>query len=114
MDVGHLLMKEIKNGYRMEKPENAPNFFGVLMANCWNTEPNERPTFRQLEEMINDHMESAVSCHYLNLTLPYGKFDEVDITTPTDVFRSTNLLKEIPHCTDTGDHSENHSINNVT
>ncbi|XP_057368363.2 vascular endothelial growth factor receptor 1-like [Daphnia carinata] len=97
MDVGHLLIKEIKSGYRMEKPDNAPNFFGVIMANCWKTEPNERPTFRQLEEMINSHMESSVSCHYLNLSLPYGKFNEEDTATPTDVFGITKLLKGSTH-----------------
>ncbi|XP_059350269.1 fibroblast growth factor receptor 1-like [Daphnia carinata] len=28
MEAGHLLIKTIQQGYRMEKPENAPNFFG--------------------------------------------------------------------------------------
>lgn len=103
MDVGHLLIKEIKSGYRMEKPENAPNFFGVIMANCWKTEPKERPTFRQLEEMINSHMESSVSCHYLNLSLPYGKFNEEDTATPTNVYGITNLFKGAPHSIETED-----------
>ncbi|KAK4010542.1 vascular endothelial growth factor receptor 1 [Daphnia magna] len=103
MDVGHLLIKEIKSGYRMEKPENAPNFFGVIMANCWKTEPKERPTFRQLEEMINSHMESSVSCHYLNLSLPYGKFNEEDTATPTNVYGITNLFKGAPYSIETED-----------
>jgi hypothetical protein len=56
MDAGHQLIKEIQKGYRMEKPENAPNFFGEMMANCWKREPKERPTFGQLEDTISDYM----------------------------------------------------------
>jgi hypothetical protein len=56
MDAGHQLIKEIQKGYRMEKPENAPNFFGEMMANCWKREPKERPTFGQLEDTISGYM----------------------------------------------------------
>ncbi|XP_046645651.1 vascular endothelial growth factor receptor 1-like [Daphnia pulicaria] len=95
MDNGHLLVKEIKSGYRMEKPENAPNFFGVIMANCWKTEANQRPTFQQLEAMINGHMESSVSCHYLNLTIPYGTFQEDDTCEiPGELFVLTDELTD--------------------
>ena len=95
MDNGHLLVKEIKSGYRMEKPEKAPNFFGVIMASCWKTEANQRPTFQQLEAMINGHMESSVSCHYLNLTIPYGTFQEDDICEiPGELFVLTDELTD--------------------
>ncbi|EFX82816.1 hypothetical protein DAPPUDRAFT_48631, partial [Daphnia pulex] len=56
MDAGHQLIKEIQKGYRMEKPESAPNFFGEMMANCWKREPKERPTFGQLEDTISGYM----------------------------------------------------------
>ncbi|KAK4010358.1 hypothetical protein OUZ56_019504 [Daphnia magna] len=61
MEIGHLLVKEIQNGYRMERPINAPNFFGETMARCWKADPNERPTFRQLKDAICSQMESCIS-----------------------------------------------------
>lgn len=56
MDAGHQLIKEIQKGYRMEKPEYAPNLFGEIMTNCWKSDPKERPTFSQLREIISQHM----------------------------------------------------------
>ena len=56
MDAGHRLIKEIQKGFRMEKPENAPNVFGEIMTNCWKTDPKERPTFQQLEDTISGYM----------------------------------------------------------
>ncbi|KAI9559073.1 hypothetical protein GHT06_015862 [Daphnia sinensis] len=56
MDTGHQLIKEIQKGYRMEKPEYAPNLFGEIMTNCWKSDPKERPTFSQLKEVISRYM----------------------------------------------------------
>ena len=38
MDAGHEIVREIQKGYRMEKPEFAPNIFGEMMSNCWKVE----------------------------------------------------------------------------
>ena len=43
------LMRELLNGYRMEKPQFVTNEIGRLMTNCWKLEPNERPTFSYLQ-----------------------------------------------------------------
>ena len=76
MEAGHQLISELQNGYRMEKPILAPNFFGKMMENCWKMEPKERPTFSQLEEIISGHLESCVRSHYLELNVPYTKLNE--------------------------------------
>ena len=76
MEVGSELLKEIQNGYRMEKPEYATNTMGKVMMDCWKTDPKERPTFRQLQEMIHDHIESSVSSDYWSLNFPYAKLSE--------------------------------------
>ena len=76
MNVKHELVKEILKGDRMEKPENAPNYFGEIMAKCWEMDPNERPTFSQLEEIISGQMESSVSSYYCNLNDPFKKLNE--------------------------------------
>ena len=46
------LIQGLQNGYRMTKPEFAPDEIGQLMADCWKTEPNQRPTFNQLVEAL--------------------------------------------------------------
>ncbi|KAI9559291.1 hypothetical protein GHT06_016080 [Daphnia sinensis] len=76
MDVAHVLVKEIRKGYRMEKPDFAPNLFGDIMADCWKTNPNERPTFTQLDELIVGQLESSVTSSYLNMNDQCEKLDE--------------------------------------
>ncbi len=51
----------------MEKPEYAPNFIGEMMVNCWQKEPNDRPTFSQMADVIAKQIESVVGIKYLNL-----------------------------------------------
>lgn len=76
MDTPHELIRQIGNGYRMEKPEFASNFIGEIMQNCWNKNPQERPTFSQLEAAISNHLESSVSSYYLDLNCSYAKMNE--------------------------------------
>ncbi|EFX72926.1 hypothetical protein DAPPUDRAFT_58353 [Daphnia pulex] len=93
--AGHQLIQAIQNGYRMEKPNKAPNLFGELMTNCWKTDPKERPAFSQLEETICGHMESTVNSNYLNLNALYVKFNEEnDTATAKDLFGLAKLLTE--------------------
>lgn len=75
MDVSHQLVKEIQNGYRMEKPENATNTIGKIMVDCWKSDPKERPTFRQIQEMIQDHIETSVGSDYWSLNFPYANLN---------------------------------------
>ena len=76
VDSNLQIIKELQKGYRMERPEYAPNSFGEIMNCCWKTDPNERPTFSQLEEMITNHLESTVSSYYCNLNDSYEKLNE--------------------------------------
>ncbi|XP_057368137.2 vascular endothelial growth factor receptor 1-like [Daphnia carinata] len=90
MDVAHVLVKEIRKGYRMEKPDFAPNVFGKIMADCWKTKPDERPTFGQLDELIIGQLESSVPSMYLNMNDECGKIDEESGATS-----NRNVLVEI-------------------
>jgi hypothetical protein len=67
MENGFLLATQILNGYRMAKPEYAPNFIGEMMSNCWQKEPKDRPTFSQMADVIEKEIESVVGIDYLNL-----------------------------------------------
>ena len=65
------IVAELQNGYRMDKPEFATNEIGKLMADCWKTDPNERPTFHQLQEAFSNQLEIAIRDHYVNMNNPY-------------------------------------------
>ena len=64
MENGVLHVTQIQNGYRMAKPEYAPNFIGEMMANCWQKEPNDRPTFSQMADIIAKQIDSVVVTDY--------------------------------------------------
>jgi len=90
LDVGHLLIKEILDGYRMDKPDKAPNFIGDIMAECWKADPKERLTFTQLE--------SSVTSSYLNMNDEYAKLnEEVENAAPTDLFGLAKLFTDKSH-----------------
>ncbi|XP_059350097.1 vascular endothelial growth factor receptor 1-like [Daphnia carinata] len=65
---GFIIVKSIQEGLRMEKPDYAPNFFGEMMKSCWNKDPNDRPTFHQLANTIENYMEPFVTSGYLDTT----------------------------------------------
>jgi hypothetical protein len=103
IDVGHQLTKAIQNGYRMEKPNYAPNAFGEIMTDCWKTDPKTRPTFNQLVGTICSELESSVGTNYLNFNNPYEtikpsyvKFNEEknDTAITTHLFGLAELLSE--------------------
>jgi hypothetical protein len=35
MEANHQLIRQLENGYRMEKPDFAPNYIGEIMSGCW-------------------------------------------------------------------------------
>jgi len=64
-------IQRLQNGYRMSKPGYAPNEIGQLMANCWKTETDQRPTFHQLTETLGNQLESSVVERYAKLSEPF-------------------------------------------
>ncbi|XP_046654308.1 vascular endothelial growth factor receptor 1-like isoform X3 [Daphnia pulicaria] len=78
MENGWILVREIQNGCRMEKPEYSPNFLGEIMKNCWQKNPNERPTFSQLAGVIEKQIEALGSLDYLNMNSPANEVGQTD------------------------------------
>ena len=82
---GRQVLEELQKGYRLGKPEFAPNIFQEIMRSCWNTDPKERPTFGQLEGTIRKHMEESVSTFYYDLNAPFAEANkEAGNASPTD------------------------------
>ena len=89
MENGVLLVTQIQNGYRMAKPEYAPNFIGDMMKNCWQKEPNDRPTFSQMAYVTEKEIESVVGIDYLNINGPAISGNDLkrEIVAPTQTDR---------------------------
>jgi hypothetical protein len=99
MENGWALMRELQKGHRMEKPEYAPNFIGEMMANCWRNEPNDRPTFSQMADVIEKQIEFVVGINYLNLNgadNENGSIKEIVDTTQTNRLAIVKLLNDTP------------------
>jgi hypothetical protein len=85
LEGNHQLVRQLENGYRMEKPDYAPTCMGDIMSGCWIADPKERPSFSEMEEMISKRMESTVSDHYLNLNSSYEKLNQLKVNaSPTE------------------------------
>ncbi|KAM3938043.1 mast/stem cell growth factor receptor Kit isoform 3-T3 [Leptodactylus fuscus] len=48
--------KMIKEGYRMLSPECAPAELYEIMKSCWNSDPEKRPTFKQIVQMVEQQL----------------------------------------------------------
>ncbi|XP_046638612.1 vascular endothelial growth factor receptor kdr-like [Daphnia pulicaria] len=85
LEGNHQLVRQLEKGYRMEKPDFAPNYMGEIMAGCWKADPKERPSFSEMEQIISSQMESTVSDHYLNLNSSYEKLNQLKVNaSPTE------------------------------
>ncbi|XP_078363420.1 fibroblast growth factor receptor 2-like [Oculina patagonica] len=67
------LMRLLKRGYRMEKPDTCSEEFYQLMRRCWADNPDARPTFTELCQDLEDWMQRDT---------PYLDMDQVDEDQP--------------------------------
>ncbi|EDO36534.1 predicted protein, partial [Nematostella vectensis] len=50
------LLKLLKEGYRMEKPDMCNDDLYTIMLSCWKDKPEDRPTFENLRSTLEDLM----------------------------------------------------------
>ena len=48
------VMKYVKDGNKMKRPENCPDILFDLMSDCWHLVPDDRPTFLQICKRLLD------------------------------------------------------------
>ena len=48
------LAKDICDGKKLEIPEDTPPFYAELMKQCWNNDPEKRPTATYLNEKLGE------------------------------------------------------------
>ncbi|XP_030583331.1 mast/stem cell growth factor receptor kita isoform X2 [Archocentrus centrarchus] len=68
MPVDAKFYKLIKEGYRMDAPEFAPNEMYQIMRCCWDADPFNRPPFRKVVERIEQQLSDATKHIYLNFS----------------------------------------------
>ena len=55
---------------RMEKPAHCTTEVYLLMRDCWNFYPNQRPTFTEVAEDLQQILKISCQEEYLDLGLP--------------------------------------------
>ena len=48
-------LQEVKDGYRMPRPQYCPDSLYDIMMKCWNENSAERPTFETLFNFLDDY-----------------------------------------------------------
>ncbi|XP_068727545.1 tyrosine-protein kinase receptor Tie-1-like isoform X2 [Montipora capricornis] len=51
------LLENLKAGYTLEKPDMCTDPVYALMRDCWNQDPDERPSFQRLYKRLDDMLE---------------------------------------------------------
>ncbi|XP_028394789.1 hemicentin-1-like [Dendronephthya gigantea] len=52
------LVSQIREGYRLSKPGKSSNETYKLMLQCWETNPDHRPTFLEIVDILEENLES--------------------------------------------------------
>lgn len=65
--AAHNIPYKIKGGYRMPKPGHLDDDIYALMTECWDKEPDRRPTFESISRIV----KRLENCHkeiiYMNV-----------------------------------------------
>jgi hypothetical protein len=68
------IVSEVKNGYRLAKPQDCPDAIYDLMKQCWSPKPKERPSF----QAIYDTIEKVFLIRILKIILLYVLLTPLD------------------------------------
>ncbi|XP_004084821.1 platelet-derived growth factor receptor alpha [Oryzias latipes] len=80
MVVDSSFYNKIKSGYRMSKPEHAPQDIYETMMKCWNSDPEKRPSFMGLSESVALLLPSSYRRHYERVNRDFLKSDHPAVT----------------------------------
>lgn len=113
LDLDENFYEKIRNGYRMKKPKYAPDEIYEIMQNCWKADPNERPGFSSLKEVLGDLLNVEVREHYLQLNETYVKTyqrlaqrNTENVIESGETLRETDLNPDVAHSADTDKESQ--------
>ncbi|XP_056461937.1 macrophage-stimulating protein receptor-like [Gadus chalcogrammus] len=70
-DITHYLLK----GRRLAQPQFCPDALFSIMVACWEPEPESRPPFQALVQIVQEIMECLEGEHYISLKVTYVNLD---------------------------------------
>lgn len=85
------LFQLLRDGHRMEKPQGCSLEVYVIMRECWNQSPYQRPTFSELVDDLDRILTFATDQEYLDLSIP------VLDTPPSSSESDSSLSFAAPH-----------------
>ena len=62
---GSEVMKKVREGQRLEKPEHCDREIYNMMFYCWDKDPSERPTFQGLVQVSPSVVSPKIKCNFL-------------------------------------------------
>ncbi|XP_065842852.1 uncharacterized protein [Oscarella lobularis] len=65
------ILSLLRRGNRLDCPENCSREMYDLMSECWNAEPEKRPLFEQLSQLLGDIVEGESPNKYLNFDITF-------------------------------------------
>ena len=77
---GSEVMKRVREGHRLEKPEHCDREIFNMMFYCWDKDPQERPSFSQLVEDLEKMLTQGTDYIDLNLFPSHGYYNEVSLS----------------------------------
>lgn len=80
MMVDSSFYNKIKSGYRMAKPDHATSEVYEIMVKCWNSEPEKRPSFYHLSEIVENLLPGEYKKSYERIHLDFLKSDHPAVT----------------------------------
>ncbi|XP_062606193.1 vascular endothelial growth factor receptor 3-like, partial [Saccostrea cucullata] len=78
VEINEKFIGLLQDGYRMEKPRYATDEMYKVMQATWRDDPEDRPTFTQLANIMGDFLEENVKQYYLDLNEPYLKMVDLE------------------------------------
>ncbi|XP_065214729.1 vascular endothelial growth factor receptor 1-like [Planococcus citri] len=94
------LYDKLESGYRMEKPKFATNKIYDVMIDCWHHNPNCRPTFTELCQVLGNLLEHPIQSQSNTLNKP--KINEtIDEAYDRDNYLNMSILNSPPHRNET-------------
>jgi len=61
------VMRNVHNGYRLERPSHCRSELFRVISRCWHADPDRRPEFQTLRRDLAQLLEDNMNGHYVDL-----------------------------------------------
>jgi fibroblast growth factor receptor 1 len=74
------VLKRVRDGYRLEKPEHCKREIYNIMYYCWNKNPDERPSFSALVQDFETLLVKETDYIDLNMFPEHAYYNELSLS----------------------------------